>query len=434
MDFSETQRVFNTYPTIIGIDWAEREHAVFVMDTDSQDGEVHTLDNDPSTIIEWFTSLRKQHKDQNALVIMENNDTNLKHTLAFMEWVDLVEVTESKLVNFRNTFSTSGAKDDASDACSLVEMYLHHPDEFDINDPDCQRTRTLDHHARKRRKLVDKRADMVNTMRSELNKYFPQALELTGTRLDTPMACEFLTRWGTIAQLQDEEPENIRAFYESYSLREEVIQQRLKLIEEAVPVTEDPAVIDPLKKVVQGLAGSVKELTESIRSFDQTLKEEARQHEDYYIWNSFPRAGKQMIPRLIAAFGDDRSNWEEAREVQVFSGIAPVTRNSGEDRWVHWRWGAPTFLMQTFYEYANLSVQESVWASAFVEMKKEQGDGHPTAVRKLAYKWIRIMYRCWQDQTRYNEVKYIRALLRSDSPVVEYIDPEILEKVKGDVA
>jgi hypothetical protein len=34
------------------------------------------------------------------------------------------------------------------------------------------------------------------------------------------------------------------------------------------------------------------------------------------------------------------------------------------------------------------------------------------AVRALAFKWIRIIYRCWQTGTPYDEVKYLEGLRR----------------------
>ncbi len=53
-----------------------------------------------------------------------------------------------------------------------------------------------------------------------------------------------------------------------------------------------------------------------------------------------------MAPRLLAAFGTDRGRWHTAVQMQQLSGIAPVTEQSGQGRWVHWRLGRPRFLRQ----------------------------------------------------------------------------------------
>ena len=39
-------------------------------------------------------------------------------------------------------------------------------------------------------------------------------------------------------------------------------------------------------------------------------------------------------------------------------------------------------------------------------------------VRALAYKWIRILFRCWQTRIPYNETPYLNALLRRGSPLL----------------
>jgi hypothetical protein len=38
-------------------------------------------------------------------------------------------------------------------------------------------------------------------------------------------------------------------------------------------------------------------------------------------------------------------------------------------------------------------------------------------VRALAFKWIRILFRCWQDRVAYDENKYLAALARRGSPL-----------------
>ena len=107
--------------------------------------------------------------------------------------------------------------------------------------------------------------------------------------------------------------------------------------------------------------------------------------------------------------------------MQKYSGIAPITRASGKSKSVARRVASPKFLLQTFHEFANCSRRFSIWAQAYYEMKREQGKTHHMAVRSLAFKWIRIMYRCWLNRTEYNEVKYIQALKRSGSPLLKFI-------------
>jgi len=120
-------------------------------------------------------------------------------------------------------------------------------------------------------------------------------------------------------------------------------------------------------------------------------------------------------PRLVAAFGSDRNRYESAAEVQKFSGVAPLTEKSGKTEWVHWRMACPKFVRQTFHEFAAASCQKSLWARAYYAQQRKRGAEHHAAVRSLAYKWIRVLYRCWKDRVPYDEQVYLKSLQRHHS-------------------
>jgi Transposase IS116/IS110/IS902 family len=104
--------------------------------------------------------------------------------------------------------------------------------------------------------------------------------------------------------------------------------------------------------------------------------------------------------------------------LQKYSGIAPVTQRSGKKCWVHWRWQCPKFLRQTFVEWAGQTINKSFWAGAFYRQQRAKGSSYQAAVRALAFKWIRILYRCWQTGTRYDESVYLNALRKRGSPLL----------------
>ena len=92
------------------------------------------------------------------------------------------------------------------------------------------------------------------------------------------------------------------------------------------------------------------------------------------------------------------SAFRSADELQKYAGIAPVTERSGKKSWVHWRLQCPKFLRQTFVEWAAQTITRSFWAGAYYRQQRAKGSSHHIAVRALAFKWIRILYRCWQTQ------------------------------------
>ena len=126
--------------------------------------------------------------------------------------------------------------------------------------------------------------------------------------------------------------------------------------------------------------------------------------------DSLPGAGPVLAPRLLTSLGTDRSRFPSALEVSCYTGIAPVTEQSGKTQyWVHIRWSCPKFLRQSWHEFANSSIKFSTWAALLYEQFRKKMDHHE-AVRKLAFKWQRIVWRMWQDRKPYAETQYLAAL------------------------
>jgi hypothetical protein len=63
-------------------------------------------------------------------------------------------------------------------------------------------------------------------------------------------------------------------------------------------------------------------------------------------------------------------------------------------------------------------VLHSRWAAAHYQQQRAKGSAHHAAVRSLAFKWQRIIWKCWQSRTPYNEAIYEAALKKRGSPLV----------------
>ena len=170
--------------------------------------------------------------------------------------------------------------------------------------------------------------------------------------------------------------------------------------------------------MVKAIVGQLRALNESVSEFDERIAEIFAEHPCAPIFSSFPAAGKALAPRLTAAFGTNKDRYCFASEIQQFSGTAPVTEQSGKSKWVHRRYASPKFLKQTFHEFAGHSIHWSVWAKAYYDQQRMRGKRHHAAVRSLAFKWIRILFRCWKNNQPYDEQVYLDALARRGSPLV----------------
>ena len=166
---------------------------------------------------------------------------------------------------------------------------------------------------------------------------------------------------------------------------------------------------------VQEIVCQLQVLRNTIQKYDKQIEAIAQQHPDFPIVSSFPGIGKALAPRLIAALGTQRERFPDAKSIQSYSGIAPVREASGRREWVHARWACPKFLKQTFQEWAQHSMARCAWARAHYDVQRARGKGHQAAIRSIAFKWIRILVRCWQDHTPYDEARYKQSLSRRSS-------------------
>ncbi len=63
----------------------------------------------------------------------------------------------------------------------------------------------------------------------------------------------------------------------------------------------------------------------------------------------------------------------------------------------------------------RLGKLKEIGAKAYYDQQRDGGKGHQAAVHALAYKWIRIVFRCWKNRVAYDEDLYVRALEKRSS-------------------
>jgi transposase len=343
------------------------------------------------------------------------------HALLGYDFVHVFRINPKSLADYRKAFSPGGAKDDPTDADYLLEWVELHRNRIKPWVPDDLQTRALQKLVEFRRELVDQRVAFTNQLTQALKEYFPQALDWGG-EIEKVMICDFLSKWPTLEKIKKAKPDTIRTFYRHHGCRSsERIEERLKAIPAAKGLTEDPAVIVTSVFMVQAIVQSLYPLIKSIDRLDKEIEERFTMHPDMAIFDSFPGAGPVLAPRLLAAMGSDRSRFVSADEIQKYSGIAPVTERSGKHEWVHRRFACPKFLRQTFHEFAGQSIKFSAWARGYYDMMRGRDIGHHAAVRALAFKWIRIIFRCWQHRILYKEEIYVHALNKKEAPVIAFM-------------
>jgi transposase len=404
------------FAAYVAIDWADRKHYWQLADADGQHREQGHLLNTPEAVDIWVAGLLARFSDGSIAVCLEQSRGPLAYQLGKYPRLVLYPVHPATMASFRQAFFPSGAKGDPSDAGLLLELLLHHRQRLRRLDPDTAETRLLHMLSELRRRLVDERTRESNRLTAWLKMYFPQALDWIDD-IDSPLGCDFLERWPTLQQLQRAHAETIERFFREHNSRSQArIDERVEAIHKAVPAVQDSALLQAGAAASTSLVALLKALNSAIVSVDQLIAEQAPKHPEAYLFAELPGAGPVLLPRLIVAFGTRRERFQSASELAAYSGIAPVTRQSGKSKSVHFRFACPKFLRQTFHEFAAHSVVRSQWARLFYQQHRNRGMRHHTAVRALAFKWIRVLFRCWKDRTPYDEARYLQVLKQRRAP------------------
>jgi transposase len=407
----------------IGIDWADEGHQVCEYEVNNGSKQNYAIQHSAESLQEWVNQLRTRYQGKRIAVVLEQARGGLIYALMSADFIEIYPVNPQSLAKFRQALYPSGAKSDPSDADLLEEMVRQNPGRFRAWKPGDEQTRSLQLLTEARRKFVDDMTALTNQLTSALKTYYPQALDWAG-ELHGEQAGAFLEKWPTLVELQKSRPFRIREFYQKYGRpKREVLDARIQQMQKARPLTSDAAVVMAGVMMVRALVDQIRPLRAAIEKYDREIERLFQQHPDRAVFESFPGAGRVLAPRLVAAFGADRDRFTAALEVEQFSGIAPVTERSGKQIWVHRRWACAKFVLQTFHEFADQARKFCAWSKLYYQQQRAAGKDHHAAVRALAYKWIRIMFRCWKDRTPYDDTRYVKSLTARGSRLAVGLAP-----------
>jgi transposase len=401
----------------IGLDWGHKEHA-FALQAAPGAREEGTLPNTAEALHAWLRALAQRFGGRPVAVGLETSRGAVIHALLQYPWITIYPINPVTSARYRKAFTPSGASDDLPDARLLLELVRDHTAKLRPLEPEDPQTVQLAGLVEARRDLVDRRTQVLNQITSLLRAYYPQALALVGD-LDTELAVDFLERWPDLLTLKPVKPGVLQRFYYAHQLRRpELLEERLQLVRQAVALTDDDARVSVAVLQLRCLLDQLRALRKHLARFDQAIKTVFAAHPDAALFRDLPGAGPVLAPRLCVAFGTLRTLYPDPASLQKHAGVAPVREKSGASCWTHWRWQAPVFLRQSLVEWAGLTVEYSAWAKVYYERMRAKGKGRHVILRALAFKWIRVLWKCWQTRTPYDEAAYLRQLAHRKSPYV----------------
>ncbi|MCX6953031.1 MAG: transposase [Verrucomicrobia bacterium] len=406
------------YDLLVSLDRSDRTAALALFDlTRSVFLTETTLDLAPEALDAWWRTLLAAHPSARIAVAFEQPAPNLLAFFAPRQPAAIYALNPSATWAYRQSLTVSRARNDQSDARDQALFVKNHLAELTPWTPPPLTVTQLERVTLSRRKQVDARTALTNQLQAALKRYFPQALALLHEDLWRPMNLEFLRKWPSAQKLKTVPLPRLQAFYQKHGSRSVARwTERSALVAQLVPLAEaGPA--DELE--VSALVDQIEVLNASIRRHDQVsaelLQAEGAPAERIA---ALPGAGPTLAPRLYVALARHAPNCTSAEALAAAVGVAPVTDQSGKMHRVYRRLRCDNHTRQSFVEWAKESWKHSAWAEAFVRQRQEKGQGFHAIIRALAYKWVRILWKCWRDGVAYQEERYLETLRQKGSPLV----------------
>lgn len=386
-----------------GIDWASQTHMVCVIDDAGAIRVRFEIHNSGKSLSGLVKRLAKLGVPQ---VSIERGDGPLVEAL-LDAGLRVVVITPRQVKGLRSRYSGSGAKSDTGDAYLLADVLRTDGHRFQALTQDSDATRVLRALSRTRKQLVEARVGLVNQLHALLERVFPGAIGLFA-RLDSDVAIAFLRRYPTGHAAARLTEARFAAFLRriSYSGRTPASELYAR-VHDAPAAGLSPTEADGHAPAIHALLRAIETVRREAHELQAEIIERLDAHADANIFTSLPKAGHGIrAAALLAEIGDVRARFPDEQSLAALAGVAPITRASGKARSVGFRWAADKKLRNAIIDFADDSRHASPWAAKIYNDAVARGKRHPHAVRILARAWIRVIWRCWQDNTPYQPTRH----------------------------
>ena len=400
----------------VGIDWAMAEHAVCVLDQTGRKVAAFTIEHTAAGFARLAARLGKLGGTERMPVAIERPDGRLVDAL-LEAGHPVLPVKPNAIKTWRESEVLSGAKSDPGDAHVIADYLRVRFHRLRPAAPLSGHTKALRVVVRTRGDLVDARVAATNQLAALLDAHWPGAKAIFAN-IESAIALAFLTQYPTAVSAAGLTEKRLAAFcaQQGYSGKKPaaVLLGRLR---SAPAGTLDPVVSEGIRDAVLAQVGVLTALNTAIKNLDRSIGEKMDTHPDGEIFRSFPRAGTINAGQILAEWGDAREVFNHPDAIAALAGITPVTKASGKQRGVSFRWACNKRLRVAITTFAANSRFSSPWAADIYNRARASGKDHPHATRILARAWIRVMWRCWQNGTPYDPGLHGGAQQRIDQQV-----------------
>jgi len=154
------------------------------------------------------------------------------------------------------------------------------------------------------------------------------------------------------------------------------------------------------------LADQLELLNNQLRAFNRRVDDLLDRHPDASTFTSFPASGRVIAAELLAEIGEDRDRYPTPQVLLAEAGAAPVTLASGKVQRVRIRYACNRRLRSTSTSWAHVLKRIDPVSRTRYVAARERGVTHHGALRGISASWLRVLWRCWQDGTTYDQDRH----------------------------
>lgn len=394
---------------LVGIDWAETEHAACLLSPQGQVLRRLRLGHNVAGV-ERLRGAIGELEGEPAQVLVAIETAHGLLVAALLEAGYTVYAINPKAVErYRARTRVSRAKTDPADAELLARILLTDRDRHRPLRPSSSEREEIRSLARDDERAARDQRRLLNRLRADLLAVFPQALAAFD-ELAAPTCLAFLARWPSASEAAAVSEQELEAFFRAQ--RHGWPGRCARRVRETLAA---PA-LQAAPHLTEAKAGAIRLACEQLllihrqrAAWERRLREllEAA-HPDGEIYLSLPGLDVRLAARVLAEVGDGALDFAVANELQCYGGTAPVTRRSGKQLTVACRLACNRHLRQAAMQWAFCSLSRSAWARELYDAQRARGKTHHKALRALANRWLELLWHLLHKRTLYVEAIHQR--------------------------
>lgn len=393
-------------PYFAALDWAKAHHDVVVVD---RLGTLVAEFQFAHTAAGWGQFEQQLQAFGRPPIALETSSGSAVDQLLQRQY-PVYPVNPKAAERYRERKAPSGTKTDRHDAWSLAEALRTDGQGWRPLVPQDQATATLRLLCRDEQALIEQRTALVNHLQATLGEYYSLALE-SFPDWTQPFAWAFVQAFPTPAALEQAGQRRWEKFLHRHKLwRPDTAPQRLAAWAQGQQLNASAAILNAKSLLALSLARVLQALQQQIDEYRARIRAAFQAHPDHDIFGSLPGAKDKLAPRLLAELGRQREIFPDAQSLLCYAGVSPVSFQSGQICKARIRWACDHFLRHTVHLWADQSRRRCAWAQAYYQAKRDKGHSHASALRCLGKRWLKLLWRLWQDHRTYNEAVHLQSL------------------------